>query len=452
MSARPVGRGLLEDFDAGDVFATVNDRTSAWQSVQRSLTLIEAHDADLRACILVRGRAAQDEARALDQTPAGSLHGWTIGVKDNMDVAGTVRSDGLGPPHPGSARRDAAAVRRLRAAGAVVVAKTNLEELSLGATSRNRWWGACRNPWDRSRLAGGSSGGSAVAVAAGMVTAALGTDTGGSLRNPAAFCGISALRPTVGLVPMTGVTTLSPDFDVVGAMATSAGDLRALLEVLAARRAPAAPTTGLTAARVGIPEAFFFDDLHADVAAGCEAAARELAAGGADLVPLGLSGAQRTPELLGVLLNAQAAELHPRWLRDSRVTSDIRERLLLGRDVPPRARAAAVRAAERWRRTVAAALEQVDLLLVPTTTMLAPRLGDEPTVALSARINRLNCAWSLARLPVVALPTAIGASRLPVGVQLVGAPGSDWRLLDVAAALQERTDWHRQRPPIGDST
>lgn len=172
-----------------------------------------------------------------------------------MDVAGTVRSDGLAPPHPPPAACDADVVARLRAARAMIVAKTNLEALRFGATTQNRYRGACRNPWDPGR----SSGGSAVAVAAGFVDAALETDTGSSLRNLAAFCGISALRQTLGSASSGGVTPLSPSMDVVGPIARRGSDLRRLFAVLAdpAPGGRDGSETRLSSLRVGIPSGHF---------------------------------------------------------------------------------------------------------------------------------------------------------------------------------------------------
>ena len=414
-------------------------------AVEDGLAAIAARDADLRACILVRADAALAEER-VEANRGGALRGWTVGVKDNMDVAGTTRSDGLRPPHGPPAAVDCEAVRRLRAAGAVVLAKTNLEELSFGATTRNDWWGTCRNPWDRDRIPGGSSGGSAVAVAAGMVTAALGTDTGGSLRNPAAFCGVSALRTTHGLIPSDGMTSLSPSFDVIGPMARSASELAQLLAALAPggrldnRRVSDTP-------RIGVPEEFFYDDLHPDVAAGCEAVATELVEGGATLKHLRLGGADAAREALAVLLNAEAADVHPHWLEDERVAGKIRDRIALGRDVGAPERKAAGEVAARWRRTVAAGVEGVDALLVPTTPMPAPPQDDEHMVAVSKRINRLNAPWSLAGVPALTIPGPLGAEGLPVGVQMVGPRFADRRLLALAERVQARADWHTQRPP-----
>jgi aspartyl-tRNA(Asn)/glutamyl-tRNA(Gln) amidotransferase subunit A len=429
------------------IVTAVQTATDPRTGVRCSLEAIGELDDRLRACIVVRGEAAWQEACALvERQPSGPLYGWTVAVKDNMDVAGTIRSDGLRPAHGPAAARDSEAVRRLRVAGAVVVAKTNLEELSFGATTQNAWWGKCRNPWDPDRLPGGSSGGSAVAVAAGMVDAALGSDTGGSIRNPAAFCGISALRPSIGWVPTAGVTPLSPDLDVVGPMARSVEQLRVLLSVLAQRAAPPQQPEPLRVLRIGIPESFFYDELHPLVGVGCERLLAVLEEGGSRLRRLSLSGAEETPEALSLLLNAQAAELHGALLSDERLDPQVRDRLLLGRAATAQQRRAARGVAARWQREIGEAFEGVDLLLVPTTPMPAPPIDGTHLVGVSRQINRLNCAWSLARLPALAIPCA--ADTLPVGAQLVGPHGSDWKLLEAGAAVQRLTDWHERRPPL----
>lgn len=400
----------------------------------------------------------------------GPLRGWTIAVKDNMDVAGTVRTDGLAPPHPAPASRDAVVVARLRAAGAVIAGKANLEALSFGATTQNRHWGACRNPWDPTRIPGGSSGGSAVAVAAGLVRAALGTDTGGSVRNPAALCGITGLRPSHGLIPMDGVTALAPSFDTVGPMARSAVDVRALFAALVGR-APAAradaagaggdaragreaeahdeaaaggdvaPANVLAGLAVGVPSTYFFDELDAPVAAACDAVLDVLRSAGARLVPVSLPGAEDAAAALTALLNAEGAR---NVEIDDRVDQHVRDRFELGRATTDAELAAAWATAGHWGATVAAAFQRADLLITPAAPCVAPRIGEAHAVTVGRRLNRCHAPFSLALTPALVLPAA--SQGLPAGVQLVGAPGADATVLDAGVALQQRTDWHERRP------
>lgn len=432
---------------------------AAVERTRRSLARIDARDGALRSCLLVR-REALAEAASVD--PAAPLAGWTIAVKDNTDVAGTVTTDGLAPPHPAPAAADATAVRRLRAAGAVIVAKANLEQLSFGATTQNQAWGSCRNPWDRDRIPGGSSGGSAVAVAAGLVDAALGTDTGGSLRNPASFCGVSALRPTHGLVPVAGITPLSPSMDVAGPLARRVADLRALMAVLApgagasAERPPlAGPADGAGAAAaasldglvVGVPEAWFLDELEPGVARSFDALLELLHAHGARLQSLALPGVADVPEAMAALQNSEAARSLRPWWDDARLEDGIRDRLELGRAVDDRQLARAERVAAAWRRTVDAAFQQVAVIATPATPFTAPLIAADDLVALSRRINRCTGVWPLLGVPALSLPLALSPQRLPVGGQLVGARGDDDRLLAIGAAIQAVSDWHLQTPP-----
>lgn len=418
--------------------------SAAVARTRASLARIDALDGDLRACLLVR-REALAEAAAVD--PAAPLAGWTLAVKDNTDVAGTATTDGLAPPHPTPATADATAVRRLRAAGAVIVAKANLEQLSFGATTQNQWWGACRNPWDRDRIPGGSSGGSAVAVAAGLVDAALGTDTGGSLRNPASFCGVSALRPTHGLVPVAGVTPLSPSMDVVGPLARSVAELRPLMNALTGGRLSPTADATLDGVVVGVPERWFLDELEPAVATAFDALLELLRAHGARLRPLTLAGVADVPEAMAALQNAEAARSLRPWWDDPRLEPGIRDRLELGRAVDDRALVRAERVADAWRRTVADAFAQVTVVATPATPFTAPAIAADDLVALSRRINRCTGVWPLAGVPALSLPLALSPQRLPIGGQLVGAHGDDDRLLAIGAAVQAVSDWHRQTPP-----
>jgi aspartyl-tRNA(Asn)/glutamyl-tRNA(Gln) amidotransferase subunit A len=420
---------------------------SALARARRSLARIAAADGRLHSCILVRG-GATDEAAGVDLLGhGGPLAGWTVAVKDNTDVAGTVRSDGLGPPHPPPATADSTVVYRLRSAGAVVVAKTNLEQLSFGATTQNPTWGSCRNPWDLSRIPGGSSGGSAVAVAAGLVDAAIGTDTGGSLRNPAAFCGVSTLRPTHGLVPMTGVTPLSPSMDVVGPMARRVADLRRLLAVLAgiADESGSQPLDGL---RVGVPRAFFLEGLEQDVARGFDELLALLRACGARVSPVTPAGAHSAAEAMPILQNAEAARSLRSYWNDPRLSDGIRQRLDLGRSITSSQVELASRTSGAWRQAVEDAFQEVTVIAIPATPFAAPRIVSGNLVTLSRRINRLTGCWSLAGVPVLGIPMGLSGEGLPIGAQIVGRRRSDWRLLAIGEAIQSVSDWHKLTPPM----
>jgi aspartyl-tRNA(Asn)/glutamyl-tRNA(Gln) amidotransferase subunit A len=420
---------------------------SALERVRASLDRISTRDDALASCLLVLPDSALAEAATVDAAGArGPLAGRTFAVKDNTDVAGTVTTDGLPPPHRARAAVDAVCVRRLRAAGAVLVAKANLEELSFGATTQNATFGACRNPWDSERIPGGSSGGSAVAVAAGLVNVALGTDTGGSLRNPAAFCGVSALRPTYGLVPTAGVTPLSPSMDVVGPIARSVDELADTMRVLAPDAGPLPIAGGLAGLVVGVPEAFFLDDLEPGVARGFDAMLDALRTGGARLVPLSLRGVCDVPESMATLQNSEAARSLRAYWDDERVSEGIRARLTLGRTRTTTQIEAARRTAQRWRATIDNAFSSVRVIATPATPFVAPPADVDDLVALSRRINRCTGVWPITGAPALALPLPPDDAGLPVGGQLVAPAGSDMRLLAIGAAVQAATDWHTRTP------
>ncbi|WCB95150.1 Glutamyl-tRNA(Gln) amidotransferase subunit A [Baekduia alba] len=422
---------------------------TAVERTRASLERIDALDGALRACVLVRRDAAPAEADAVDRrADPGPLAGLTFAVKDNTDVAGAITTDGLGPPHPAPAAADATAVRRLRAAGAVLVAKANLEQLSFGATTQNPTFGGCRNPWDRTRIPGGSSGGSAVAVAAGLVDVALGTDTGGSLRNPAAFCGVSALRPTHGVVPVAGVTPLSPSMDVVGPIARRVSDLAKVMDVLAPAQAAPGTAADAEGLAVGIPTTYFLDDLDPGVARGFDALLDALRAIGARPVPIALPGVGAVPDAMAALQNAEAARSLRAYWDDTRLSDGIRERMDLGRTRTDEQLAGAEVVADAWRDTVAGAFAQVAVIATPATPFTAPPINADNLVALSRRINRCTGPWPLTRAPALVLPLPLAPDGLPVGGQLVAAPGADARLLALGAALQAHTDWHEQTPPL----
>lgn len=378
----------------------------------------------------------------------GPLAGWTVAVKDNMDVAGTVRTDGLRGPHSAPASVDAEVVRRLRAAGARIVAKANLEEISFGATTQNDAWGACRNPWDPSRIPGGSSGGSAVAVAARQVRLGIGTDTGGSLRNPAAFCGVTTIRPSHGLVPTFGVTPLSPSMDVVGPIACTAADALAALDVMAGGALAAKAPLALADATFGVPEEYFFDDLEPAVRLGFGDLMDLVQEHGAKVVPVPqVRDVGQVHLAMAALQNSEAIRhLHPYW-HDERVSAGIRGRIEAGRQVTARDVERALAVAFTWRARVNEALRIVDVIAVPATPFVAPVADEGDLTLVSRNINRLTGCWSLTGLPVLGLPVTPSSEGLPVGAQMVGRRGADRVLLSLGEAVQSVSDWHARRPP-----
>jgi aspartyl-tRNA(Asn)/glutamyl-tRNA(Gln) amidotransferase subunit A len=421
--------------------------------VRRSLRRIELRDNAVGAFATVFREQALQEAVARDRAaPRGPLHGVPVAVKDNVDTVGTATTAGVlyrarcRPVH------DADLIRTLRAAGGVVIGKTTMHELGFGGTSQNAYHGPCRNPWDLSRTPGGSSGGSASAVAAGMVPLAIGTDTGGSVRIPAAVTGVYGLRPTPRLVSMRGVVPLAWSLDTVGLFARTATDTATLLDALAGTATAAELRRGATIAglRVGIPRSFFFDDVEPQVQDAVRRMASLLEHVGAQLLQVDLPGAEALFEKTRALLWSEAFAAHGRALRDH------------GDSLPPRVRArlaagAAVTGADYarsrewirgWRGTVANVLCDVDVVLSPTTGATAPTVEEAEAVEDARTLTRYTHPWSFAIGPSMSVPCGFDSCGLPIGAHLFGRPGEEKTLLCIAAAYEQVTDWTTRRPAL----
>jgi aspartyl-tRNA(Asn)/glutamyl-tRNA(Gln) amidotransferase subunit A len=361
----------------------------------------------------------------------------TIGVKDVIDVAGMPTTAASKILHR-LPERDATCVARLRAAGATIVGKLNTHEFAYGALTNSPHFGPALNPWDRAHSAGGSSGGSGAAVAAGLVDAALGTDTAGSVRIPAAFCGVTGHRPSIGLVPTDGVFPTAWSLDTVGPLARSAAECRRLLELMAGR--PLGEPRGDL--RIGVVTELF-DRADPSVAALCEAALRELP-GRAERVAIPLH--EELSTITQLVLLPEAAALHLPWLR-TRLADygpDVRARLLAGLFLPPTAHVTGLRA-RRWARDEhERELGRYDLLVAPAMPRTAPRLDAVPP-AYRLELMPYNSPAAVLGLPVTVVPCGL-VDGLPVGLALWGRRGEDGVPLGAAEELQRRTDWHLSSP------
>ncbi len=433
--------------------------------VEAFLARIESA-ADLHAFVTVTPDAARAEAAALDArreagAARGPLAGWTIAVKDNIDVGGVRGTRGSAFFAERIAPADAECVRRLRAADAIVVGTANLHELAYGATTDNPHHGTCRNPWDRTRTPGGSSGGSGAAVGADLCLAALGTDTGGSIRVPAALCNVSGLRPTFGSVSTVGTFPAGPSLDTVGPLARSVEDVAALTDVLAGydpadpwavERAtvPALPGLGdgVAGLRIGVAAGGVFDEIDPDVAANVRASADRLDALGAHVDEVSIEGSDEAVEHGAVLIRAEALANHRERLarEPERFGPDVRRRLELGREIGGDDLAAATAAIQRWRHRVARRLHALDLVVTATCPGTAPQIDGAEMIATTARLTRITLVFSLAHVPALSIPAGPGSDGLPTGLQIVAAPGRDDLTLRAGHALQQVTDWHRARP------
>jgi aspartyl-tRNA(Asn)/glutamyl-tRNA(Gln) amidotransferase subunit A len=366
---------------------------------------------------------------------------WRVAVKDVIDVAGmpTTAASKILDRVP---ERDAECVARLRAAGAAVLGKLNTHEFAFGALTNSPHFGAARNPWDLERTTGGSSGGSGAAVAAGLVDLALGTDTAGSVRIPAAFCGVTGHRPTAGLVPNEGVLPVAWTLDAVGPLARTADECRHALEIISGRSLPAGPGR-----RIGLVTRLF-EEADPAVATLCEEAARTLP-GSHEPVELPLLDEIATITQLVMLPEAAAAHLG--WLRTRLADygADVRARLLAGLLLPSTAYLTGLRARSWVRSLWERKLGGVDLLVGPAMPIAAPRLDAIPS-DYRLLIMPYNSPAALLGLPVTVVPCGF-VDGLPVGLSIMGRPGEDGLTLAAAHAFQQATDWHERRPVDGAS-
>jgi aspartyl-tRNA(Asn)/glutamyl-tRNA(Gln) amidotransferase subunit A len=403
----------------------------------------------LRAYITLPGERARREAkraeRRLSGGEIGTLLGVPIAVKDLFATRAQRTTVGSRILRDWVPSRDADAVARLRAAGAIVFGKTNLHEFAYGVSTANPWWGVARNPHDPRRSPGGSSGGSAIAVVAGLCAGALGSDTGGSIRVPASLCGCVGLKPTFGAIPLGGTFPLGWSLDHAGPLTRTVDDAGLLLDVLAGgdagRRARRASTRGL---RVGVLQGPIVQNVQSGVARQVDAAAAALRRRGLRVRDVQIPEMEWTVATQLVTLRAEASALHARWIRTrpSAYGTDVRTRLQLGALVAGADYVLAQRMRTRIRAAMSRAFHDVDVLLLPTTPITAPvvgertvrwRSGEEPV---DGALVRLTAPFNLTGLPALSVPFG-AAAGLPVGVQVVGQWNDEARVLAVGRLIEE---------------
>jgi aspartyl-tRNA(Asn)/glutamyl-tRNA(Gln) amidotransferase subunit A len=414
--------------------------------VEAAIAATERLNPTLNAYLHVDLEGARAEAAEVDAVEAaggapGPLAGMPVCVKDIVDVAGMPTTAGGADwvRHPDE---DATVVARLRAAGAVVVGKGNTNEFACGIDGRNPHKGDCRNPWDPGRLSGGSSSGSAVAVATGMAVGAVGSDTSGSIRVPAALCGVVGIRPTRGLVPADGVVPLAWSLDAVGPLAHDVATAALLLDVLAGRPPAPAPRPEVAGLRLGVATALT-GLAEEPVLDAIGAAATGLRQAGAEVIDCELPDLERATSIHQIVQACEVAAAHAPWFerQRDRYAPGVRARIEAGYGLSAETYLRAQRHRRLFTRAFAAAMHGLDAVLAPAAPVPAPPIdAEEVTVRGERRPIRaalLTCVAPLSQLdcPTVAVPAGV-REGLPVGLQLIGRPGSEALLLRIAAAVE----------------
>jgi aspartyl-tRNA(Asn)/glutamyl-tRNA(Gln) amidotransferase subunit A len=422
--------------------------------------------------VSVQNPQAAQEASALDAERSadrvrGPLHGIPIIVKDNYETANMQTAAGSRALAGYIPKRDAFVIARLKKAGAIVLAKANMDEFGLGIAGQGSLYGQVHNPYGLDRSPGGSSAGPAAAVAANLAAAALGTDTCGSIRMPAALNGICGLRPSAGAVPNRGSFPVSPPYDTIGPMARRVFDVARIYAAIAGPDA-GDPTSaldtppdvlgrladGIDGVRILMPTRFFGSEADADVAAAVRQATEVLVGLGARAEEGDLPGAEAAQAHLMPIIYADAAAYHRERLErePGRFGRDVRARLQPGLELRAIDYARSLRWLEGWRRQVEQSFKaRCDLVLTPTMPCTAPPIEpDHDVIAVSTRLSRFTWLWPAAGVPALSVPCGFDAHGLPIGMQLAGPRWSEPLLLRAGHAYQSVTDWHLRRPALGD--
>jgi aspartyl-tRNA(Asn)/glutamyl-tRNA(Gln) amidotransferase subunit A len=441
---------------------------------QAALARIESLNPRLNAFLTVLSERAMAAAKAAEQEIVagrrrGPLHGIPIGLKDLCATQGVRTTSGSKICRDYVPAEDATVAARWAAAGTILLGKLHLNEFAYGPDGDNVHDGPARNPWDTERITGGSSSGSGAALAASLCLGALGTDTGGSIRIPAALCGIVGLKPTYGRVSRHGITPLSWSLDHVGPMAKTVEDVALLLQAMAGydpkdpstARLPvpdyaAALRDGVRGVRIGVPRQYFFELIDPEVDAAVRAAIEVLRRLGATVREVSWPALRYTTLAALVLVLAEASTFHEAWIRTQPEAyhPDIALRLKWGLLLPAAAYLKAQRLRARLCQEAARLWAEVDVLAVPATVIAAPRLGEAHVqlggrqIATREALLRTMRPFNLTGLPAISLPCGFTGAGLPIGLQLAGKPFDEATVLRVAHAYERHTDWHRRRPPI----
>lgn len=424
------------------------------------LARIEKLNPVLNAFITVTAESALAQARATESEIQsgkwrGPLHGIPIAVKDLIDTAGIRTTAASGQYEDRIPEHDAGVVTRLKQAGAILLGKQNLHEFAYGGSSVISHFGEVHNTWNPEYIAGGSSGGSATAVAADLCYAAMGTDTAGSIREPASICGIVGLKPTYGAVSGRGVIPLSVSLDHVGPLTSSVADALLMLQAIADANSPTLEQlrTLISKAaqlRIGIPRSYFYEELDLQIARAVHAALGVFAGMRATIEEVSL--AVYTDRALQA---AESYEYHREMVARSPelYQPETLRRIRTGEMISTQDQVRLKEELERERRGILRIFEKVDLLITPTVSIPPPAIAElkanpdslRPTELLLLRNTRPFNVWGL---PAISVPCGFTETGLPIGIQIAGAPGREDQVLALAYAYEQATDWHKCEPSL----
>jgi aspartyl-tRNA(Asn)/glutamyl-tRNA(Gln) amidotransferase subunit A len=427
------------------------------------LSRIEKLNPTLNAFITVTGESALTQARTAEAEILrghwrGPLHGIPLALKDLIDTAGIRTTAASALFKDRIPEEDAEVVRRLKDAGAVLLGKQNLHEFAYGGSSMISHYGEVHNPWDPARIAGGSSGGSAASTAAGLCYGAIGTDTAGSIREPAALCGVVGLKPTYGRVSGRGVIPLSRSLDHIGPIARTVADVAVMLQAIAGYDAKdansvempvgdlAAIQDGSTRVKIGVPRKFFYADLDAEVASAVEDALGVLRSLGNDLLEIEIYVPTDR-----ILQAAESYAYHREFISRSPelYQPETLRRIRTGEDISAAQVEQAERELKQTRSEIGKVFERVDFLVTPTAPIPAPAISDlksdpnalRPCELVLLRNTRPANVWGL---PAISIPCGFTKAGLPIGLQIIGPHWREDRVLQLAYAYEQATGWHKR--------
>jgi aspartyl-tRNA(Asn)/glutamyl-tRNA(Gln) amidotransferase subunit A len=449
------------------------------------LSRIERHNPALNAFLTItRSRALADarnsEKLLLRRRSRGPLEGIPIAIKDNLFTQGVRTTAGSKILRDFIPQYDATAIHRLSDAGAILLGKTNLHEFAYGITTGNPHFGAAHNPWDLGRIPGGSSGGSAAAIAAGLCAASIGTDTGGSIRIPASLCGVFGIKPTFGRVSCYGAIPLCPSLDQVGPLTRTAADAALLLGAISGadphdpytlaqpRFKPFSSVHAISSRlrtsytkrrplRLGWPKDYFFDAIDPEIVSAIEAIASSFRDLGAVIQEVSLPHVHDGDAPSTAIALAEATHVHEAegWYpaHSADYGEDVRKRLEMGRDIRAADYLSALDSRKRVRADFDAAFEKVDAILAPATPIAAPRIGENAVMigsteeTVRSALIRTNRPANLTGLPALSMPCGFAKNGMPIGLQLIGKMWEEEKLLAIARLYERAHPEFRRRPP-----